>query len=335
MANQTIIQAAGQRYAPIKTDYSGYIQGLGSIATALVEKTKATQKNKAANDKLLASSQSDIIPYVDFLKEFRDREDVSEETKGIVLEKMVKQTTRLNEQRAKIHKMLKEDGGLSKSIDPAIRNWILAYANGDFDKDFTITRDIVETIDGQEYPKTEEHTFNMAFRLGDNMMPEVIGPEGEYITMDDLENLLNTANKTDGDGVLNEILDFSKRVADPDLETPKFNTFRDMALTNIKNLINDGDKDISSENIMNSFMFDKTFILDGKETGFLDWYLDDEDLMPEDFKQQFITYRETYQIGGEIEEEMMGIIAQDLIKNDPNIKEDLMKFITQTLESYR
>ena len=90
----------------------------------------------------------------------------------------------------------------------------------------------------------------------------------------------NTANKTDGNGLLKEITDFSNKVADPDLETPKFDTFKDNTLTAITNLINDGDGDISAENVMNSFMFDKTFILNGEETGFLEWYLDNEDLMP-------------------------------------------------------
>ena len=68
---------------------------------------------------------------------------------------------------------------------------------------------------------------------------------------------------------------------------------------------------------------------------FLDWYLNNEDLMPADFKDMFKKYRDEYQIGGEIENEVINIIAQDLIKNDPNIKEDLMKFITEVLESYR
>jgi hypothetical protein len=82
-------------------------------------------------------------------------------------------------------------------------------------------------------------------------------------------------------------------------------------------------------------MFDKTFIVKGEETGFLDWYLDNEALMPPEFKEEFLKYREEYQIGGEIEEEVVSLIAQDLIKNDPNIKEDFMNFIKTTLESYR
>ena len=40
MANQTIIQAAGQRYAPTKIDYSGYLNGIATVASALVDKRK-------------------------------------------------------------------------------------------------------------------------------------------------------------------------------------------------------------------------------------------------------------------------------------------------------
>ena len=41
-ANEAIIRAAGQRYAPQKFDYSGYIKGLASVASFLVAKKKAT-----------------------------------------------------------------------------------------------------------------------------------------------------------------------------------------------------------------------------------------------------------------------------------------------------
>ena len=41
MANQTIIHAAGQRYARRQVDYSGYFNGIATVATALIEKRKA------------------------------------------------------------------------------------------------------------------------------------------------------------------------------------------------------------------------------------------------------------------------------------------------------
>ena len=51
-ANQTIIQAAGQRDAPQKFDYSGYIKGLASIASFLVEKRKTTVSRLQNIDKI-------------------------------------------------------------------------------------------------------------------------------------------------------------------------------------------------------------------------------------------------------------------------------------------
>jgi hypothetical protein len=35
-ANQTIIKAAGQRYTSVNPDYSGHLQGLDYITTALI-----------------------------------------------------------------------------------------------------------------------------------------------------------------------------------------------------------------------------------------------------------------------------------------------------------
>ena len=57
MANQTIIQAAGQRYAPTRIDYSGYIQGIASITTALVEKRKQNLKKKNTFGKLTLNAE--------------------------------------------------------------------------------------------------------------------------------------------------------------------------------------------------------------------------------------------------------------------------------------
>ena len=59
-ANQTIIQAAGQRYAPTQIDYSGYIQGLASVATALVEKRKLVAKKVQSISDLTTKTIGDI-----------------------------------------------------------------------------------------------------------------------------------------------------------------------------------------------------------------------------------------------------------------------------------
>jgi hypothetical protein len=343
MANQTIIQAAGQRYAPTKIDYSGYIQGLASVATALVQKTTTAQKNTSALAKLSESVKTKITPWGDSIKSYIDYHPHGIAQKQSNVEHLNKQSIKLEDLQTKLSTIVdpEKGPGLSKSIDPEIRYWINAYANGDFDQTFTVKekRDVIvgsneegETVE-EEFDIEKE--FNMNFQIDENFNVKVIGPKGEYISLDEMENLLNVAQKSDGDELLNEITTFSNKVADPDIETPKFDTWRDNTLTKITTLINDGSDGISAKRIMESFMFDKTFIVKGEETGFLDWYLDNEALMPPEFKEEFLKYREEYQIGGEIEEEVVSLIAQDLIKNDPNIKEDFMNFIKTTLESYR
>jgi hypothetical protein len=59
-ANQTIIKAAGQRYTPTKIDYSGYIKGLSSITTALVN----AKKQSAEDAKTLAGITDPTIELV-------------------------------------------------------------------------------------------------------------------------------------------------------------------------------------------------------------------------------------------------------------------------------
>ena len=39
-ADQTIIQAMGQRFAPVKVDYKPYFNGLTTVSTALVNMQK-------------------------------------------------------------------------------------------------------------------------------------------------------------------------------------------------------------------------------------------------------------------------------------------------------
>ena len=43
-ANEAIIRAAGQRFAPKKVDYSGYIQGVAAIAAGLIKKKENFDK---------------------------------------------------------------------------------------------------------------------------------------------------------------------------------------------------------------------------------------------------------------------------------------------------
>jgi hypothetical protein len=184
-ANQTIIQAAGQRYAPIKTDYSGYIQGLVSVATAIVEKTKATRKDQASIDKLMVDFNSKIQPYQLLVKDKIGNADSPEEAMAMS-KHFNEQKLRYETYMTKMHDMLKDGKQLTNSIDPQTELWLRSFGAGDFDNEYTVTTAAVGEEGDTDYVPEKKHKFNMDFRLDENFNVEVIGPDGDYINMDEL-----------------------------------------------------------------------------------------------------------------------------------------------------
>jgi len=337
-ANQTIIQAAGQRYAPTKIDYSGYIQGISSVATALIEKKNNQAKNKAALNDLLAGTETDITPWGDIIKSYIDQSPDSIETKQQTVERMKKGTLKLEDLKKKMAEMIEQ--GLTESLDPDVENWIRSYAAGEFDQVYSVAQPVYNDDGVQIGTKMQE--FNMNFGFDENFNPMVIGPKGDPITMDEFENLLSVPSASDGDEVISLIEEFptlSGVKPYKDGTKPPDDVFMGeyrKTLGMIKKLFKSGTDDVSGENVMTAFMFDSSFVgKDGEDANFIDWYLSREDLFPDDFKKLYGEYRKEYAIGSENEKKMLNIIAQDLIKNDPNIKDDLMKFIEATLNEYK
>ena len=179
----------------------------------------------------------------------------------------------------------------------------------------------------------------MNFNVDKNFNPMVLGPKGDYITIDEFENLLNVANFTDGDKVTELLEKFptepSVKVRNDGTKPPieNFNAERTVYLGQITRLLKSGDGDISGDNITTAFMFDSEVTLpDGETQNFVKWYLNKPDLFPKGFDDLYSEYKKEYMLGGENEEKMLNIIAQDLIKNDPNVKEDLMEYIKSILD---
>ena len=335
-ANEAIIREEGQRYDPIKIDYTGYIQGLGSIATGLVAKAKEVKKNKSALNRLRLGVQTDITPWEDVIKNYIDNSEDSLETKQATVERLKNGTSKLELLQTKLAAMV--ESGLTKSLDPEVENWIISYAKGDFDQTFTIRS---KQKDGDPEDIAETRKFNMNFTMDENFNPMVIGPKGVPIAMDEFENLLNVADKGDGESVRKLLQAFptmSGVKAYRDKTKPSdddFNDTRDEVLGQVTALFENGLGKISGDNIKTAFMFDSELIMDGKRVNFIDWYLSKPDLFPEEFEEKYDKYRKQYILGSEVEKKMLNIIAQDLIKNDPDIEEDLMGYVNSIFERNR
>ena len=343
MANQTIIQAAGQRYAPIKTDYSGYIKGIASVATALIDKKKTMSKNSANLEKMKSGLITDITPLSGVLKDFVDNPDYSTNMKLSKMESLKNKRDQFDEIKVNIAEMVGENGeNLSPSIDPAIRSYLMSWAAGDFEKEITVKRRLKKSDTGEDYWSSMSFPMNFQIDLSngwDNMDINVIGPEGDYISIDELSNLLNQPNIGDGTAITDEFNVFKYKTRDQDLETPQFNKLKEISLDKIKTLIDRGDKEkgISARNMQRSFMFDETFTIDGKETGFLEWYFENASgtIISDEFKAAYKDFIDEYQPGDEIEQESMNILAADLFYYDTNVVSDLKDFIDYILEKQR
>ena len=173
----------------------------------------------------------------------------------------------------------------------------------------------------------------------ENMDINVIGPEGDYISIDELSNLLNQPKIGDGTAITDEFDDFKYKTRDQDLETPTFNKLKEISQIKIRKLIDRGDKaeGISAKSMQRSFMFDETFIIDGKEIGFLEWYFENASgtVISDEFKAAYKDFIDEYQPGDEVEHESMNILAADLFHYDTNIVSDLKDFIDYILEKQR
>ena len=350
-ANQTIIKAAGQRDSSVPTDYSGYIQGLTHITTALVEKKKLLSKKQAEVNKLMEGAETDITPWGSMIKSYIDQSEDDVATKTSTVKKLKEGTLKLEENQSKLGTLLNPKGpGLSNSVDAITANWMYSYANGDFDQSFYIAQPVYDENNVQIGTDQIEFNMNMApdMRPGKNFSPLVVGPEGMPIDMDEFENLLNVPQKGDEVSVTKLLREFPsstgvKEYRDQSSPSDKtFNNIRDEYLTQIEEIFTYGAKNaqnerVSGENVMKSFMFDGSFMVDGEKQTFVKWYLNKPGLIPEELQEMYNeTFRENFQeISGEDEELLLNMLAQDIMKYDPNIKEDLMKYINAKLEHNR
>ena len=308
MANETIIQAAGQRYAPIKIDYSGYIQGLAHIATALIEKRKAiAKKEQSINDEIYKGVKDiDFTPYKNFIKSELGSGKYSQEQTMKILEN-------LNLDKEK-HKELVElrstlaTSGVSSGENAIFENWVNSYTLKDFDKTIKIKHvGGIELLDEEDNLVIEEIEVKLDYIIDPNdFRVKVLDFDGDgYIDIDQaLERIQNSTSKTDGVVVKNILTDFySQDLGDED----KFSRKRLEAKTNLKSLFelgslsNKGEVVIPASRIKLSAMIDQTYQLRTDEEGlvfgqsgfrgsrgtkevditFYDWYLHNNK-MPDD-----------------------------------------------------
>ena len=357
-ANQTIIQAAGQRYAPIKTDYSGYIQGLSSIATGLIESEKKKAKTAQSNYDLLGKSlkSETISPYKNYIKSTTFEMVEKGESPANLLEGI---NSDLNDYDELMEMVSNPNVKFSGGEDSLIANYLYSLGDNVFENSILVNS---EGEDGE----LVETKLNISTVLDpeDNRF-KMLNTDGTgYITVSEVLAMAKNATKTtDGLAVKKIVTDFSaSKLGDED----KFVSNRGASVTEMKNLFefgvlnNKGEVSTSSEKVKLSAMIDQKYQtrtdMNGNVYGgtgsntpnwddgtkevdvtFYDWYLTHPDKFPpdSDFQQQWVAFQEKYPQDNPNHERMKKLLVASMIQEDGNVEEDFLEFYEGVLNTYR
>tara|TARA_R100001015_G_C4623726_1_gene181624 strand:+ start:1069 stop:2127 length:1059 start_codon:yes stop_codon:yes gene_type:complete len=190
-ANINIIAAAGQRFAPVKTDISGYMKALGATAEVLIKRREnAIQreqdidlsndivgseefKNEIEKTRELAAEQSRIMKNtLPFTKKHKDAKKEFERLKGDI--KSFDAQFKVIDQISTNLGGMVEDGKIKMSIgeDDIKQNYYLALYNKDFEGGFDPDGDGPEPA--VPFFKLENGKLLMINESGDYVDPKVV-----------------------------------------------------------------------------------------------------------------------------------------------------------------
>lgn len=361
MANQTIIQAAGQRYAPTKIDYSGYIQGIASITSALVEKRKKNLKKNETFGKLAMNAKHPNLE--NNLIFMRDK--LGRDTEGMVLvQDLLEQITQNNkslEDPKFLKKLTQEYEGMSLSVDLKEQHYWNTMLSSDFSdkRQIIVGKGVVSEIevDGEMKESTTYTTLDNLLESGvynENEIIEIIkkeglrdvimGADGNYIDVEDFQSTIRTKINYEDSGLVDEINKTIVKLT-PERESTAADKNPDQtwkirkanSLNHIKNMVN------QDEDLLLSAMTDITYSIkpgvdlvpsvSGSEDNFMDWILA-TDL---DFSSQWNVFLETEEgqvLSGEVLERTKAQFIIDLYKSDNKLVDDYMEFIEAVYDSY-
>ena len=358
MANEAIIRAAGQRYASPKIDYSGYIQGLASITSALIEKRKnILKKNETFGKLAMKADHPNLEHNLTFLRD----KIYSESPEGMnitqsFLERVVKNDLLLYD--PKTQEDIKDSyENMSLSVDLEKMNHWNTMLSGDFkDKRQVIVGEGVEL-------EREDGTISTTYTTLDNLLSSGVYDENEIIEIIKKEGLRDVIMGVDGNyidvedfipnirqdiGIESNLYKEIDRTIDKLMYTKESSAAnrdpegvwiarKNKSLKKIKNMVSD----TKNEDILLSAMTDLEYPIGvdlvpekaGSEDNFMDWIL----AVDEDFLLQWNDFLETKEglaLSGETLEKSKAVFINSLYEADNRLVDEYMKFIDAVYMSY-
>ena len=361
MANQTIIQAPGQRWAPIKIDYSGYIQGIASITSALVEKRKQNLKKNETFGKLTMNAKH---PHLDdnivFLRDNVYGESVEGQNlvQGL-LEKITQNNASLEDPEF-LEELTKQYKNMSLSVGLEKQNYWNTMLSGDFSgkRQIIVGEGVVSEIEvnGEMKESTTYTTLDNLLESGvynENEIIEIIkkeglrdvimGADGNYIDVEDFQSTIRTKIGVGSDlykeidRTVEKLIPIKESTGaniDPD------NTWNSLKKKSVKKIMNMVKED---EDMLLSAMTDLSYPIGsnddlvpdvaGSEDNFMDWILASDPAFLK-YWNEFLETEEGEDMSGDKLERTKAAMIVDFYQSNNRLVDEFEIFLNAVYQSH-
>ena len=291
MADNAIIQAAGAAYGPMKGEYdiSGFVQGFTNIAKGLIAQEQRFTKGKALLDK-----RGNLV-----------KTRFGEYKATAAVDNIIMGTNSVNA-LGKLADDMYEGGSYSADVPPLYKNYLNALRTGDLSTPI----------------KYGDKKLDPFFGFDADNNPQVLGPDGQYTSVDNLYAILSSyAKKSDGDDLVKSVNSFTS-------STYANEEAWENAAGSLQTTLNSGFK---NEKARNAFLLDNQQNIGlNKSENFVDYYLDNKLFGNLEYKNKakFDEVMNSETSTAKEKRATKELMVSTLMKIDKNIEADIDDFIT-------
>ena len=322
-ANQTIINAAGAAYKPVKGQYdiSGFVNGIASVVKGLVTRKKLIGARESTASKVYVKTDNNTIlgKVANITEQFKNfnisEKQMQEEI--LKIKNDVATVERINKKLVSIN-----EEGLALNGGPVEENWFLGI------KDGSLTEGSVVRINS-EFGGYDQSTF---YEYDSNGVLTMMAPDGLMLPASEIEGIVEQMPTKKLKKAFNAKIRGWQDDSYGAGKTSQWNSKKDTFIGSImEDIFENGDNKLAmyTSLIDNNLGFDLTN--NNNVTKNFNWhdFYTKKGMTPE----QFDKYEEI--LGGydeEVRERAKGIVLKQLMDEDKNLMADVRNFLTSMTE---
>ena len=311
MANNAVIEAAKIANQPQENSLlKGFIQGIGALATGMLQRQEKAKKKVAVLDKAY-TGKTDIKSVSDIVYKTKQKVKNKELTVEEGVEALKSFSYDVNNYLPEIDKLMKEfsASGFSNASDDKhtlLQNYVTSYTLGELNQPIKVNGKVIDA-------------FIQTDAVGNLTM---MGANGEQVPFSEVAaELRGMVQKTDGDkgaGYMNSFLGSKFKYG----AESKYEESRDLLLSNL-------DKSMRDENAKMSMLFDNKYFAKGVEHTFADHYM--ETAMSEEERKEINSEIDKIK-DPRAKEKAKSMAVINIMKEDENTDEDIKSFFNNLIE---